>query len=212
MAGCSSKPLPVAGLATAPSVAPTLPPSTLDKPTSVSTHTSIPLFLRTPVPPTPFVATSFAEFPGNLATGEAAKDFTVNLLGGGQFSLSDQGENYLLVFPTIISCGDCVFGITQISIANEAFLDSGLKILILDLWIDDDVSNWDYFADLVNQPNFLWGVVTSESYAIDYNVLGLGTIFLIDPAQQIVFRSDHPLPAWQLEELFTLATNSFWKD
>ncbi|MCW5886885.1 MAG: hypothetical protein KIT07_02050 [Anaerolineales bacterium] len=97
-----------------------------------------------------------------------------------------------------------LFAINEIAIANEAYKDSGLKVLILDLWVDDEIDNWQYFADLVDQPNFLWGVVTSESFAADYNILGLGTILLIDPAKQIVFRSSESLSAWQLEALFAL--------
>ncbi|HRN51853.1 MAG TPA: hypothetical protein PLC52_11045 [Anaerolineales bacterium] len=79
-------------------------------------------------------------------------------------------------------------------------------MLILNLWVDDEVDNWQYFANLVDQSNFLWGVVTSEGFAFDYNIVGLGTILLIDPAKQIVFRSAEPLSAQQLEALFALTT------
>lgn len=190
--------LPTVGQSDIPLPLPTL------RPTEISTENANLSFLNSPEPPTPFVVTSFADFPGNLAVGEQAKEFTASLLGGERFSLAEFRDDYLLVFPTVISCSACMFGINQIAIANETYIDSGLKVLLLDLWGDDDLKNWEYFAGLVDQPNFLWGVVTSESFIVDYNVLGLGTIFLINPAQQIVFRSDQPLAAWQFEELFAL--------
>lgn len=143
---------------------------------TMATLTGYPL-LGSSESPTPFIVTSFADLPGNEASGEIAKDFSADLVGGGKFSLLEQGEDYILVFPTVIGCSGCLFAINEIAIANEAYKDSGLKVLILDLWVDDEIDNWQYFADLVDQPNFLWGVVTSESFAADYNILGLGTTY-----------------------------------
>lgn len=216
VAGCSSTSNPT--VATSPtalpisvSKLPTSPPAPSPLPSILTQPSQIPStpnlsFLSSQKPPTPFVVASFADFPGNLADGEMAKNFTAKLLEGEQFSLSEHRGNYILVFPTVVGCGDCIFGINQIKVANEAFQESGLTVLIMNLYIDDDPELWRYFADTIDQKNILWGVVTSASFAVDYNILGLGTIFLIDPANQIVFRSENPLPVWKFEELFDLTT------
>ncbi|MBW8012182.1 MAG: hypothetical protein FVQ83_13255 [Chloroflexi bacterium] len=160
--------------------------------------------LSFPSRPTPFIVNSMAEFPGNLANGEAAPDFRAKLLGGGDFSLSDPRSNYLLVFPTVSGCGDCIFGLRQIEFGLEPFPDLDLQILVLSIYAGDNIYVWEYFQELIPHPNIQWGVVESASFVVDYEILTLGPILLIDPQGNLVFRSEYPLAAYQFEKMFEL--------
>ena len=194
---------------------PTIGPSK----TSLAASTQLPPTLEpttTPMAPkfgppdtaTPFVVASIAEFPGNLAQGELAADFSAELIDGSLFTLSEYGDRYLLLFPTVVGCGECVFGINSMSLALEPFLelevDGDFQILIMDLYPGGDPLDWQYFAEIYTHPNIIWGVVASDLFAIDYEILTLGTIFLIDPQGNIVFRSEYALPPFQFEKLFEL--------
>ncbi|HRN51852.1 MAG TPA: hypothetical protein PLC52_11040 [Anaerolineales bacterium] len=112
-----SRLLPLAGIALTPTTASSpIPPLSVLKTPQI---TGLPI-LRSSDSPTPFVATNFADFPESESSGEQAKDFSAHLLGGAQFRLSEQGEDYILVLPTVIGCGECMFEIDEIAIANEA--------------------------------------------------------------------------------------------
>ena len=210
--GCTStiKPtsFPISDL---PTVGPTkspLPASTLLPPTPEPTATPIAPKFGTPETATPFVVASFADFPGNLAQGEFAADFSAQLIDGSLFTLSEYGDSYLLLFPTVVGCGQCVFGINSMALALEPFLelnpDVSFQILVMDLYAGDDPLVWEYFAETYPYPNIIWGVVASDLFVVDYEILGFGTIFLIDPRGSIVFRSENSLPVYQFEKLFEL--------
>jgi hypothetical protein len=150
----------------------------------------------------------FADFPGNLAQGELASDFSAQLIDGSSFTLSQYGDRYLLLFPTVIGCGECIFGINSMALALEPYLelnpDESFQILVMDLYSGDEPLVWEYFAEAYPNPNIIWGVVASDQFAVDYEILTLGAIFLIDPHGNIVFRSEYSLAPYQFEKLFEL--------
>lgn len=125
-------------------------------------------------------------------------------MDGSLFQLSEFEGEYLLVFPTVVGCGDCVFGINVISYVNEDHPLDNLDILIMDLYVDDDPSVWQYFAAEIDQANISWGVVDSETFLVDYEIDSLGPLLLIGPEGRIVFRSKHPISYFQLDALFGL--------
>jgi len=200
--------LPISDL---PTVAPTKTPlsaSTLLQPTLDPTKTPIAPNFGPPDTPTPFVVASMADFPGNLAQGELAPDFSARLIDGSLFTFSEYGERYLLLFPTVVGCGECIFGINSMSLALEPFLElspgESFQILVMDLYPGGDPLAWEYFAETYPHPNIIWGVVASDLFAVDYEILTLGSIFLINPQGIIIFRSEYSLAPYQFEKLFAL--------
>lgn len=163
----------------------------------------------TPEPPTPFIVEDFADFEMNIASGEAAADFTAPLLDGSTFRLSDYRGEYVLVFPTVVGCGDCVFGINVITFVNEASPNIQLEILIMDLYVGDSPAVWTDFANQINHSNISWGVAGSDAFAVDYEIDTLGTMLLVNPEGKVVFRSKHPITYYQLEALFGLIEDEY---
>ena len=158
----------------------------------------------TPAPPTPYVVEDYSDLEMNIASGAEAADFSAPLYDGTTFRLSDHRGEYVLVFPTVVGCADCVFGINVITFVNQDFPVSGLDILIMDLYAFDSPLVWTDFATQLGQPNISWGVVASDTFVIDYEIDTLGTLLLINPEGKIVFRSDHPITYFQLEALYGL--------
>jgi hypothetical protein len=150
--------------------------------------------------------TTFADLPGNLAKGEAAPDFTARLIGGGAFTLSDQSGAPVLLFPTVVGCGDCLFTMEEIASVYPDYRGRGLKVVILDLFPEDSPEFWTDFADYLGEPEFIWGVVESTDFAVNYNITSLGTVMLVDPEGRLVFRSEYPVFAYGYRQLFDLAT------
>lgn len=200
--------LPISDLPTLAPSKPSLPASTLLPPTPDPTTTPVAPKFGPPDTPTPFVVASIADFPGNLAQGELAADFSARLIDGSLFTLSEYGDRYLLLFPTVVGCGECIFGINAIALALEPFLDietDGIfQVLVMDLYPGGDPSDWEYFAEAYPHPNIIWGVVASDLFAVDYEIFTLGSIFLVDPEGKIVFRSEYSLAPYQFEKLFAL--------
>ncbi|MCH7662548.1 MAG: hypothetical protein IH859_01595 [Chloroflexi bacterium] len=210
--GCTSTTnhasLPISDLPTIGPTKTSLPASTQLPPTLDPTTTPLSPNFGPPETATPFVVASFAEFPGNLAQGELAADFSARLIDGSLFTLSEYGDRYLLLFPTVVGCGECVFGIHAMALALEPFLeietDGNFQILVMDLYPGGDPLDWEYFTESYPHPNIIWGVVASDLFAVDYEILTLGSIFLINPQGNIVFRSEYALPPYQFEKLFEL--------
>ncbi len=157
-----------------------------------------------PEPPTPFSATGFASFPGNLARNEKAPEFTARLLGGERFALSEWQGGYLLMVPTVVGCGDCLFSMQEIAMARENHPAPNVQVLLLDVYSDDHPQVWQDYADFFADFEFLWGVVDSPEFVLDYEIESLGPFILISPEGQIVFRSYFPLPRQQIQVLLEL--------
>lgn len=157
------------------------------------------------VEPTAIIIASFADYPGNVANGEAAPNFTAKVMGG-TFTLSEQRGSFVLLFPTIVGCGDCLFTTEELSAAYPDYRGRGIKVVILNLYPGDTPESWGPFADYIGEPEFIWGIVESTDFVVDYNIATLGTILFIDPDGKLVFRSDYPVVVDGFRDLFDLAT------
>lgn len=196
---------PITEVATSTSLPATFPASPPPEP--LGTATTSPT-LETPGPTvgTDTTVKPFADLPGNIAAGEPAADFGARVLGGGSFLLSEQRGSPVLIFPTAVGCGDCVSFLAELSAAYPGFRGQGLTVLILNLYPEDVPETWEPFAAFFAQPEFIWAVVNSTGFVVDYNISGLGTTFLVDPGGLVVFRSEYPLVADELRALLELAT------
>ncbi len=193
-----------------------LPPTVAPTATVAPTPTPFPLTPEPTAPPTveivPAVvgptapASSFADMPGNLATGEPAPDFTARVMGDGTFTLSEQRGSYVLLVPTIIGCGECLFSLSEISAAYPEYRGKSVKVVILNLDFQDVPESWQEFADYFDEPEFIWGVANSQDFLVDYNIRTLGTNVLVDPDGSMVYWNEYPLLAEGFAQLFDLAT------
>ncbi len=193
-----------------------LPPTVAPTSTVALTATPLPLTPEPTVPPTVEIApaavgpdalpSSFADMPGNLATGESAPDFAARMMDGGTFTLSEQRGSYVLLLPTIIGCGECLFSLAEITTAYPDYRGKGIKVVVLNLDFQDVPESWQEYADYFAEREFLWGVVNSQDFLVDYNIRTLGTKVLIDPDGRMVYWNEYPLVADGFRQLFGLAT------
>ncbi|MCI0550206.1 MAG: hypothetical protein L0287_04565 [Anaerolineae bacterium] len=148
--------------------------------------------------------TSFAEIPGNQATGQPAADFTARLLGGGTFVLSEERGKYWLVLPTALGCGDCMYSLYLLDQAQPQN-PASLNILVLNVYQPDLPEYWLSLAEAIDQPNYFWAALDTPTFLEDYAIYGLGTFLVIDPNGKLVFQSDSPPPPEYIAHLFELA-------
>jgi hypothetical protein len=210
--------LTACGSASKSSLATEEPVSTIALPTQTEIENIIPTPLPTPQATLSIITssspesndvpidaiTSFAQLPGNQATGEPAPDFTARLLGGGTFVLSKERGKYWLVLPTTFGCGECAYSLYLLSQAQPED-PVNLNILVLDIYQPDLPEYWQSYADAINQPYYHWAVVDTPTFMEDYDIYGLGTFLVIDPDGRLVFQSSPPPPPEYITELFTLA-------
>ncbi len=200
------------------------------EPVSASVPTSIPdaaVLSPTPVPiptlPAPVVVYDepeapedpaaaadigvFAAMPDNIATGQAAPDFDVRALENRIFTLSASRGSYVLVFPTVIGCGDCVFTMGQLAAAYADYRGANLKLVLLNIYPEDVPETWGEYIDLYPDLDAIWAVVDGIDFVVDYKVRSLGTILLIDPDGRLVYRRNYPLGEEEFRQLFSLITS-----
>lgn len=147
---------------------------------------------------------AFASLDDNTATGKLAPDFTARMMGDWTFSLSAQRGSFVLLYPTVVGCADCVFTMNQIAQAYPEFEDMDLKVVMLNLFPADVPESWLAYVDLYPDLSFLWGVVDGLDFAFAYELYSLGSVILIDPQGRSVFQNQFPLTADQFRRLFAL--------
>lgn len=153
----------------------------------------------------PAAATTFADIPDNLATGDPASDFSTMLMGETPFALSDQRGHPVLVIPTAAGCGECMITLGELSDAYPAYRDRDIRVVVLDLFPGSSPDVWREMVDYFGEPAFQWGAA-SDQFIEAYDVATLGMIFLIDRDGNLVFRSERPIPAEDFRRLLEMAT------
>lgn len=160
-----------------------------------------------PVQPELLVSvSSLADLPGNIATGEIAADFEAHLVGGDTFTLAEQRGTTVLIIPTALGCAECVTNLRNLADVYPDYRGRGLRVLVLDLVVGDAPDVWQRFADYLTEPDILWSVAASPQFAVDYDILNLGTVLLVDAAGNLAFRNENPLSADGFRQLLDLAT------
>jgi peroxiredoxin len=216
---CTARPMAFTPTAPPPTLAPT---PTAPLPTVALTPTALPPTLEPTATPTaaptigvllptaganaPASVASFADLPGNLAKGEPAPDFTARMMGGGTFRLSQQRGSFVLLLPTAVGCGECLFTLREVATAYPDYRGRGVNVVILNLYADDTPETWEAFAEVFAEPEFMWGVVSSPDFVVAYDIQTLSTVLLLDRDGRLVFRSESQLQADGFRQLFDLAT------
>jgi hypothetical protein len=171
----------------------TLPPTAIPSPTPVS---------PTPEPTITPQPMGFAAIPGNVADGEAAVDFNIHTLSGETIALSDLNSGYVLLLPTIPGCGECLMILNMVDLVYPDYRGQGVQVILLDLYSENDPGYWEFLANLFHEPEFIWGVVGSANFVVEYEITTLGTIILIDPNGNVVYRSEKLIPTDTFRQLF----------
>jgi len=140
----------------------------------------------------------------NLATGQPAPDLDISALGGLTFNLAAQRGSYVLLYPTVVGCGDCVFTLAQLAAAYPEVGAENLTVVIIDIFAGDIPEIWLEFVDQYADMGFIWGVVNSTDFVIDYEIRSLGTILVVDPEGRLVYRRNYPLAEDEFRQLFDL--------
>lgn len=149
----------------------------------------------------------FATMPENVATGQSAPDFSARALGQRTFELSAARGSYVLIYPTVIGCGDCVFTMSQLAAAYPDHAGANLEVVLLNLYPEDVPESWSGFVELYPELGAVWAVVDSIDFVVDYEVRSLGTMLLVDPEGRLVYRRNFPLVEDEFRELFALVSS-----
>ena len=126
---------------------------------------------------------------GSLANEGAAPDFTARLLGGGEFTLSQQQGKPVLVLFTASWCFDCIPEVDKLARLHEQFGPRGLQSLALSVDPGDAEADFGALRQHTTGQNLLWGLDPGQKTTLAYKVRATDTKVLIDGRAQIVFRS-----------------------
>ncbi len=190
-----------------------IPDETLLNPTPIPIPTLPPPLVvsdEPEAPEDPVVAADigvFATMPDNIATGQAAPDFDVRALGNSMWALGASRGSYVLVFPTVIGCGDCVVTMGQLAAAYSDYQDANLKLVLLNIYPEDVPETWGEYVDLYPDLDAIWAVIDGIDFVVDYEIRSLGTILLIDPDGRLVYRRNYALGEEEFRQLFSLMTS-----
>lgn len=177
----------------------TLPPTAIPSPTPVS---------PTPEPTATPEPTGFAAVPSNVANGETAVDFNIHTLSGETIALSDLRSGYVLLLPTVPGCGACMVNLNILDAVYPDFRGQGIQVILLDLYPENNPGYWEFLANQFREPEYIWGVVDTENFVVDYEITTLGTIILIDPDGNVVYRSENLIPTDAFRQLFEVTVTS----
>lgn len=79
---------------------------------------------------------------------------------------------------------------------------------MLDLYPENNPGYWEFLAGGFPEPEYIWGVVATDNFVVEYEITTLGTIMLIDPNGDVVYRSEKLIPPDALRQLFEIAISS----
>jgi hypothetical protein len=184
-----------------------VPPTVTPPPTATITPSP------TPIPPTPEPTNTptpagFTAIPDNKANGETAVDFNINTIDGKTIALSELQGSFVLLLPTVPGCGECMINLNLLDIIYPDFRGQGVQVLLLDLYPENNPGYWEFLAGNFREPEYIWGVVDTNDFVIDYEITTLGTIMMIDPDGKVVYRSDNLIGRTAFRQLFEVATSS----
>ncbi|MFQ5433473.1 MAG: peroxiredoxin family protein [Anaerolineae bacterium] len=175
--------------------------------------TPTPLPSATPIPPTPEPTATpepagFAVVPNNVTEGETvAVDFNINSISGETIALSDLQGSYVLLLPTVPGCGECMINLNILDQVYPDFRGQGIQVILLDLYPENSPGYWEFLAGNFREPEYIWGVVDTDSFVVDYEIATLGTIMMIDPDGKVVYRSENLIPTETFRRLFETAVS-----
>ena len=138
---------------------------------------------------------SFYSFSKSVVIGEKAPEFTLELVNGENYSLSNSKGNYVLLYFWGSWCGPCLRNAPELVAISENYksmiFDKESKVDIVTVAIEKKGKKW---KRVVDKFGFDWDlqvvqfhkIVLNFSVANKYGVLEIPSKFLIDPKGNIV--------------------------
>ena len=95
------------------------------------------------------------------------------MMGGGTFTLSEQRGSPVLLLPTAAGCSECVYTLHEIGTVYPDYRESGVKVVVFDLYPGNKPEVWQEFAEQLGEPDFIWSVATSTEFIVTNNIRSL---------------------------------------
>lgn len=120
--------------------------------------------------------------------------------------LSDRRGRYVLLLPTTPGCGPCMANLAILEDVYPHFRGRGVEVVFLDLYPEEQPGFWETTSREFSDSGYTWAAVASGDFVLEYAIKTLGTIILVDPQGNVVFRSNDVIRPETYRQLLELAT------
>ena len=125
---------------------------------------------------------------------------------GETFHLSDRRGHYLLLLPTTPGCGPCMANLAILEDVYPDYRGQGVAVIFLDIYPQEQPGFWETISREFSDSGYTWAAVGSENFVLEYDIKTLGTIILVNPQGNVVFRSNEVIRPETYRHLLELAT------
>lgn len=125
-------------------------------------------------------------------SGPQAPDFTVKLLEGGTFSLSQQAGRPVLILFTASWCAPCIPEVNNMASLHEEFDGRGLRQVVISVDPQDTADDLAVLRDRTRGQKLMWALDERQRALRAYGITATDTKVLVDAQGRIVFRSIGP--------------------
>ena len=147
----------------------------------------------------PAAAVQRAEAVPASGSGPPAPDFTVPMLNGGTFTLSEQQGKPVILFAMAYWCGTCVPEAQALAELHRKYGDR-LSIIALDVDPSSTSETLQQFREWAGEPDYVWAFDEDNRVAHAYQIRALDTTIIINQAGEIIYTDAYPTPYQTLEE------------
>lgn len=152
-----------------------------------------PVAQRSPQPTVSLATPPATGVEPSLGPGErAAPDFTARLLGGGSFTLSQQGGKPVLILFTASWCAPCIPEVNKMAQLQERYGARGLRQLVLSVDPGDTEEDFDGLRRRTRGSSLIWGLDQGQRALRAYQIRAVDTKVVVDREGRIVFTSIGP--------------------
>ncbi len=125
--------------------------------------------------------------------GDTAPDFSVPLLGGGTFTLSEHRGRPTVVFFMAYWCGTCLAEGRALAKLQAAYGDQ-VQIIAIDVDPSSTPEALAQFKRSAGNGDFFWAFDPGQWVAQTYQVRSLDTTVMVDANGVVVYRDEFPTP------------------
>lgn len=148
------------------------------------------LVRRTTTAPTRSVAVSGSV---GVQVGDTAPDFSVPLLDGGTFTLSEHRGSPTVIFFMAYWCGTCIAEAQALAKLQAAYGDQ-VQIIAIDVDPSSTPEALAQFKHSAGNGDFFWAFDPGQRVAQTYQVRSLDTTVIVDANGVVVYRDEFPTP------------------
>ena len=136
---------------------------------------------------------------GGSQVGDSAPDFTVPILDGRTFTLSEHRGNPTIVFFMAYWCGTCIPEARALAQIYEEF-ETEVSIVVLDVDPTSTPQALAQFKENAGNPEYVWAFDAGQEVAMSYRILSLDTTLILDSNGIVSYRDSYPTPYKTLKE------------